>query len=65
MSGDRDEESPLLDSFEEVFPPTPLPNTDVFDKIEQNQPVITSALAGLLLSCPHLNGKGCCSYLWC
>lgn len=48
MSEDHDEEAPLLDSFEEVFPPTPSPNADVFDKIEQNQPVITSALAGLL-----------------
>jgi hypothetical protein len=44
--GDSEEAAPLLDTFEEVFPPTPLPNADLFEKEIQNEPIVTSALAG-------------------
>jgi hypothetical protein len=43
---DEPELRPLLGSFDDVFPPTPLPGSDVFPDTETRQSDITSALGG-------------------
>jgi hypothetical protein len=45
-NSDGPELRPLLGSFDDVFPPTPLPGSDVFPDTETRESDITSALGG-------------------